>query len=76
MSDSLNHKFENTVWSIKRLAESIARPLGQACEYLEDNQVDVLSARELEILKESMQILCDEADNLIEIHAKMQGLHK
>lgn len=63
----IKHDIVNGIVTIKCLASSMQPVMSCIFEYIEDQKVAVVSSRELEILKESLQMLEQEADKLLKL---------
>lgn len=70
-SNHIKHEFENAVLTVQRLAKSIQPAMGRIITYVASQEAMVVSNRELEILKESMGMLEEEADKLFQLSDKI-----
>ena len=70
-SNHTKHEFENAVLTVQRLAKSIQPAMGRIIAYVESQETAVVSSRELEILKESMGMLEEETDKLLQLSDKI-----
>ena len=70
-SNHTKHEFENAVLTVQRLAKSIQPAMSRIIAYVEAKETEVVSSRELEILKESMGMLEEETDKLLQLSDKI-----
>ena len=70
-SNHTKHEFENAVLTVQRLAKSIQPAMSRVIAYVETKETEVVSSRELEILKESMGMLEEETDKLLQLSDKI-----
>ena len=69
----IQHDLENSTVSIQQLTEAIQPAWSRVINYVELNNINVISVRELNILKKSVSLLKEEADKLLVLFRSMNN---